>query len=180
MVKNQTGGNRAKSFARKNETSHREHQRIRLSECDEEVYACVNKLYGNTCSITTIDGISLIGHIRKKFSGRGKRMSIISDRSVVLVGMRHWENPAKHCDILEVYSPHEVEQLKNIPNIRFERLSYLITPPVSIGSVKSGDEAFDFGISVSESKTTMEDELSGTKTEKFELKEEDEIDIDDI
>jgi len=178
MVKNQTGGNRAKSFARKNETSNREHQRLRLSECEEEVYACVNKLFGNTCSVTTIDGQTLIGHIRKKFSGRGKRMSIISDRCVVLVGMRHWEKTAKNCDILEVYSAHEVEQLKNIPKIRFERLMHLITP-VNVG-VKSGDEAFDFGIGVAESKLMTEDDLTGTKTEKFELKQEEEIDIDEI
>jgi hypothetical protein len=94
--------------------------------------------------------------------------------------MRHWEKTAKNCDILEVYSSHEVEQLKNIPKIRFERLMHLIIP-ADVGSVKAGDEAFDFGIGIAESKSAIvEDELSGTKAEKFELKEEEEIDIDDI
>ena len=181
MVKNQTGGNRAKSFARKNETSVGR-ERLRLAECDEEVYACVNKLFGNTCSVTTIDGETLIGHIRKKFSGRGKRTSIITDRCVVLVGMRHWEKTAKNCDILEVYSSHEVEQLKNIPKIRFERLLPLI---MSAGSSEDKhtkvEDAFDFGIA-SSSPDNDDDvkEILESKTEIFELNQQEEINIDDI
>jgi len=183
MVKNQTGGNRAKSFARKNESSVGR-ERLRLAECEEEVYACVNKLFGNTCSVTTIDGNTMIGHIRKKFSGRGKRTSIITDRCVVLVGMRHWEKTAKNCDILEVYSSHEVEQLKNIPKIRFERLLPLIMSGEHTSSDKNKiDDVFDFGVSVGNNtcvEEIVEQQLSGTKTEIFVLKEEDEIDIDDI
>jgi hypothetical protein len=187
MVKNQTGGNRAKSFARKNEGT-RTVERLRLSECDEEVYACVTKLFGNTCAITTIDGETLIGHIRKKFSGKGKRTSTITDRCVVLVGLRHWEKVAKNCDILEVYSPNEVEQLKNIPKIKFERLLPLIMTGGEILSTKnkSVEEGFDIGFKGSYSedmdalKEEVKKELEGVKVEAFELSEEEEIDMDDI
>jgi len=181
MVKNQTGGNRAKSFARKNESSVGR-ERLRLSECDEEIYACVTKLYGNTCAVTTIDGLSLIGHIRKKFSGRGKRTSTITDRCVVLIGLRHWEKEAKNCDILEVYSSNEVDQLKNIPKIRFERLLPLI---MSGGEGESKDkpkkieDAFDFGIGRgddNDNDETVKEQLSG---ETFEM-EGQQVDIDDI
>ena len=122
MVKNATGGNRAKSFARKNEKSC-DATRLRLSACDEEQYACVTKIYGGgMCAITTINGVSLMGHIRSKFSGRGKRNSIITPSTIVLVGMREWESTPKNCDILEVYTASEVDQLKNIPKVHFEKL----------------------------------------------------------
>jgi hypothetical protein len=175
MVKNQTGGNRTKSFARKNESSGNE--RLRLSECDEEVYACVTKLFGNTCAITTIEGENLIGHIRKKFSGKGKRTSTITDRCIVLVGMRHWEKTAKNCDILEVYSQNEVEQLKHIPKIRFERLLPLI---MNQDLQIEKNDVFDFGISANNDYEEEKEELEGKGKIEFELKEEDEINIDDI
>ena len=121
MVKNSCGGNRAKSFARKNEKNGA--SRLRLSSCEDEQYACVTKMYGNgMCAITTIAGVSLMGHIRSKFRGRGKRNSIITTSTIVLVGMREWESPAKNCDILEVYTESEVDQLKNIPKVQFEKL----------------------------------------------------------
>jgi initiation factor 1A len=183
MVKNQTGGNRAKSFARKNESSVGRVERLRLAECDEEIYACVTKLYGNTCAVTTIDGQSLMGHIRKKFSGRGKRTSTITDRCVVLVGLRHWEKEAKNCDILEVYSANEVEQLKNIPKVRFERLLPLIMSGMVVESKpKKIDDAFDFGFGMDDNEiidtdaADVKEPLSG---ETFEMDGE-QIDIDDI
>ena len=183
MVKNQTGGNRAKSFARKNESSVGRVDKLRLADCDEEIYACVTKFYGNTCAITTIDGQTLIGHIRKKFSGRGKRTSIITDRCIVLVGLRHWEKEAKNCDILEVYSANEVEQLKNIPKIKFERLLPLImtgeSAAVTKEKTKKIEDTFDFGIGVGyeEDMKEMTNELGETET--FEMEAE-KIDIDDI
>ena len=181
MVKNQTGGNRAKSFARKNESSVGRVDRSRLSECDEEIYACVTKLYGNTCAVITIDGQALSGHIRKKFSGRGKRTSTITDSCVVLVGLRHWEKEAKNCDILEVYSANEVEQLKNIPKVRFERLLPLIMSGIAVESKpKKIDDAFDFGIGMDDNEiidtADAKEPLSG---ETFEMDGE-QIDIDDI
>jgi initiation factor 1A len=191
MVKNQTGGNRAKSFARKNESAVGRVERLRLAECDEEVYACVTKLYGNTCAVTTIDGLTLMGHIRKKFSGRGKRTSTITNGCAVLVGLRHWEKEAKNCDILEVYNSNEVEQLKNIPKIRFERLLPLVmagagapTESVSSGGAKSKkilEDAFDFGIGggYQEDLEEIKEELS-TGANTFVLDQQDIIDIDDI
>ena len=183
MVKNNTGGNRAKSFARKNEGA-RAVERLRLSECDEEIYACVTKLFGNTCAITTIDGKNLLGHIRKKFSGRGKRTSTIVNGCVVLVGLRHWEKEAKNCDILEVYSPNEVEQLKNIPKIRFEKLLPFIMANETVNKGNTKEETFDITFSnngyADDMKELENKELEGIKVEEFTLNESEEIDIDDI
>jgi hypothetical protein len=123
-----------------------------------------------------------MGHIRKKFSGRGKRTSTITDRCVVLVGLRHWEKEAKNCDILEVYSANEVEQLKNIPKVRFERLLPLIMTGAVVESVKKIDDAFDFGFGRDDSElidtdaADVKEPLSG---ETFEMDVE-QIDIDDI
>ena len=183
MVKNSTGGNRAKSFARKNESS-RALERLRLSECDEEVYACVTKLFGNTCAITTIDGKNMLGHIRKKFSGKGKRHNIIAAGVVVLVGLRHWEKEAKNCDILEIYSPNEVEQLKNIPKLKFERLLPFIMANETVGNGNKKEDSFDITFSnngyAEDMKELENKELEGIKIEEFTLNESEEIDIGDI
>lgn len=184
MVKNQSGGSRAKSFARKNEQV-REKERLRLSECDEEVYACVTKVYGGgMCAITTITGQNLLGHIRKKFSGRGKRTSMVGPNTVVLVGMRHWESTAKNCDILEVYSVNEVEQLKTIPKVGFERLQQFIITGPSTGEKTQSDDVAGFDIGMGDYDDVGRDEEKGeledVKVDEFTLENGDEICIDDI
>jgi len=186
MLKNNSGGKRAKSFARKNEAV-RTVERLRLSECDEEVYACVIKIFGNTCAIITIDGKNLLGHIRKKFSGRGKRTSTIVNGSVVLIGLRHWEKEEKNCDILEVYSANEVEQLKNIPKIRFERLIPFIMANETASGGNTKEETYDITFSnngnngyADDMKEMENQDLEGIKVDEFKLNESEEIDIDDI
>ena len=189
MVKNQHGGNRAKSFARKNEISARTNQRLRLADEEGEVYACVTKLYGNTCAISTIDGKKLIGHIRSKFSGRNKRGNIIGTNTIVLVGLREWESTPKNCDILEVYSANEVEQLKNIPKVQFERLYPYITNTDNTSAESEQDSGFTFGFSttatsgantVTSDPVDVDKSSSELKVEVFDLQETEEIDIDDI
>jgi len=184
MVKNKSGGNRAKSFARKNENNSERSQRLRLSECDEEVYACVTKLHGNTCALTTITGMNLVGHIRSKFSGRNKRGNLIGTNTIVLVGLRDWESTPKNCDILEVYSPNEVDQLKTIPKVGFERLYPYITNTDNSTSMSESDAAYNFGYSTNSANemTSIAEEntLDTIKVAAFDLQEADEIDIDDI
>lgn len=185
MVKNQNGGNRAKSFARKNERPI-ERERIRFAEAIGETYAVVTKIFGGgMCSITTIDGLKLLGHIRRKFSGRNKRNNIITSNTVVLAGLREWESTPKNCDILEVYSANEISQLKTNPKIQFEKLLQYITE--SAGGSSSGTKeeiGFDIGYSTTD---TYEDDteesktgLTSIKTEKFDMEKIEEINIDDI
>ena len=116
MVKN-AGGKRTKGAARKFMTA-KPSNKLRLSECPDEKYAYVTKMLGGCeCSVTTVDNINLLCHIRNKFSGRNKQSNFISIGSVVLVGLRTWENPAKKCDLIEVYNADEVDKLQQIPGI---------------------------------------------------------------
>lgn len=180
MVKNQNGGNRAKSFARKNERPV-ERQRIRYSEEEEELYAVVTKIFGGgMCSITTIDGLQLLGHIRRKFSGRNKRNNIITSNTIVLIGLREWESTPKNCDILEVYTANEISQLKTNPKFQFEKLSQYIID--TVGSSTKTEEGFDFGYNATDVDNEV-DEIGITGSSDvldFDIGITEEIIIDDI
>jgi translation initiation factor IF-1 len=120
MVKNQTGGNKQKSQARKYSVNVRENK-LRLSEDEGEKYAQVVSLLGNgMCYVIIDNNTKLLCIIRGKFKGRGKRDNIIKKGSWVLVGLREWEhapndkNKFQKCDLLELYSDYNKEQLKKI------------------------------------------------------------------
>jgi len=123
MVKNTTGGNTNKKFARKHATSSKAGNKLRISEDEGELYAVTTKNLGNNMfhAIAT-DGITYLVHIRGKFSGRGKRDNIIEGGVWVLIGLREWSNQAPatsggklkmvQCDLLEVYSELDKTRLK--------------------------------------------------------------------
>lgn len=116
MVKNTTGGTGTKGLARKHQSA--SDNRLRLPECELELFAIVTKMLGNgMCEIYTNDNTRLIGHIRNKFRGKQKRNNMLSVNSIVMIGLREWENPIKNCDILTIYESNQVEQLRNIPGI---------------------------------------------------------------
>ena len=112
MVKN-TGGNKAKKFARKVVSA--PDRGTRLAEEQGEMYAIVLKLMGNNiCEVLCIDGETRQCVIRKKFSGKGKRDNFLCKGRWVLVGLRSWEVTRKEkekCDLLEVYSDYNRETL---------------------------------------------------------------------
>jgi len=170
MVKNTTGGTGTKSLARKNENNGRS-RHIRLSEDELEHYACVTKMFGNgMCEIYTNNNQRLIGHIRNKFRGKQKRHNLISLFSIVLVGLREWEKPAKNCDIMSIYDEMQIEQLKNIPSINIEHILQLRT---SGSFSKTTDTDVEFTMEEEHIKKTGEEE-------EFVLEKTEEINIDDI
>lgn len=117
MVKNTNGGKGAKGLARKLSSSNDNH-RLRVSDSHDEKYAFVKQMLGNgMCSVITNDNLSLICHIRSKFRGRSKRNNFVTKNSIVLVGIRDWENPSKNCDLLELYDDNDLIQLKKLPSI---------------------------------------------------------------
>lgn len=121
MVKNTTGGTGTKGLARKHQ--YKSDNKLRTPEDSLEKIACVTKMLGNgMCEIFTEDNTKLIGHIRNKFRGKQKRNNLISTFSIVLIGLREWENPIKNCDILSLYDDNQVEQLKQIPNIKIDNI----------------------------------------------------------
>jgi translation initiation factor IF-1 len=103
MVKNTTGGNRAKSQARKHNIKEDTTERVPTSEFERVAY--VSKMYGNgMCQIITTDSglhLELLCHIRGKFK-KNKKHNFVSLNSNVLVGLREYENPPKNCDLLEI------------------------------------------------------------------------------
>lgn len=117
MVKNFSGGNKSKGFARKNYT--KKDNGLRTSQEEGEVYAQVTKLLGGTaCHVITLDNMKMLCHIRGKFRGRGKRDNFISNGTWILVGLREWEKvPMKdkllNCDLIEVYNEADKLRLKN-------------------------------------------------------------------
>jgi translation initiation factor 1A len=115
MVKN-AGGNKAKRQARKYNVPSAAREKLRLAIEDGEIYACVQKLYGNgRCGVVGIDGKEYMCRIGGKFSGRSMRDNLIAVGTWLLVGLREWESGDKrrNCDVLEVYSAIEAERLRS-------------------------------------------------------------------
>ena len=93
MVKNTTGGNKAKSKASKSFIKPA-NTYLRTAECEFELYAQVTRVLGNgMCHVLCVnDGQTRLCHIRGKFRGRGKGDNIVKNGSWLLVGLREWEN----------------------------------------------------------------------------------------
>ena len=122
MVKNTTGGNKAKGQARKL-TTHPVSSRLRLAREEGELYGKVKSMLGNgMCEVMCDDGKPRLCFIRGKFKGRGKRDNFMTRDSFILVGKREWEDDeAKvikgktklpNCDLLEVYKDGDIERIK--------------------------------------------------------------------
>jgi translation initiation factor IF-1 len=126
MVKNIAGGNNGKKVARKHTTKNK--NELRLSKSDDEKYAIVKKLLGNTCDVICEDGVDRRCIIRGKFTGRNKRDNMIDSGTYILIGLREWvdeenisrsscDKNIKYCDLLEVYNSMERDILRRTHNI---------------------------------------------------------------
>ena len=126
MVKNITGGNNGKKVARKHTTKGK--NELRISKSDNEKYAIVKKLLGNTCDVICEDGVDRRCIIRGKFTGRNKRDNMIDGGTYILIGLREWvdednisrsscDKNIKYCDLLEVYNSMERDILRRTHNI---------------------------------------------------------------
>jgi initiation factor 1A len=126
MVKNTHGGSGHKKFGRKFSTAAKSN-RLRISEDEGEIYAIVTKMLGNGMfHCVCIDGEARLGHIRGKFSGRGKRDNMVEAGKWVLIGLREWDigsdkatttivkgkEKLQKSDLLEVYSDADKIRLK--------------------------------------------------------------------
>jgi len=180
MVKNTTGGTGTKGLARKHQVGGSDNGRIRLPECDLEQFALVTKMLGNgMCEVYTNDNVRMIGHIRNKFRGKQKRHNLLAKHTIVLVGLREWENPFKNCDILTMYDNSQIDQLRNIPNINIKKVLEL-----QLGSTfkNTNQDNVQFSNDIdepSDSSTNAQQELA-SKCEEFNLDKVAAIDIDDI
>jgi hypothetical protein len=164
MVKNTTGGTGTKSLARKHQSNG--NAKLRLPAEELEQIACVTKMLGNgMCEIYTAA------------NGKNKRNNLLSTTSVVLIGLRDWERPAKNCDLLTIYEDTHINQLKNIPNINMNNIMKLRNANIMEGKEDTTNE-IEFG-----HKDEEEEEVIapvGKTKEVFTLENTMEVDIDDI
>jgi initiation factor 1A len=162
MVKNTTGGSGHKSQARKL-VSGKSSNIVRVSQESGEKYAIITKMLGNgMCNITTEDGETLLCHIRGKFRGRNKKTSIVSCNSIVLVGLRDWESVIKNCDLIEVYSAEDVQQLRSRAAQQIEKLEKFTAGTFKATSeellVFSNEEHIDHAVLSTDNAIQEEDE----------------------
>lgn len=149
MVKNSTGGNKAKGFARKNLV--KRDTALRVAREDGEIYAqAVKVMGGSIASAIDIDGNPLRAHIRGKFRGRGKRDNFIGPSTWLLVGLHDWQSDKikpgdlKDCDILEVYNETDKNRLKNsVTNVNWSK--FIANDSKTIGAT-DGDIGEEVGI----------------------------------
>ena len=143
MVKNTHGGSGHKKFARKDTNGGGgRNARLRVSECSDEMYAIATKMCGNNMvQVHCLDDILRLCHIRRNFSGRRKRDNFVSVGTWLLVGLRDYDEgkgsasaaasttetskkvKLPNCDLLEVYSSVEKEQLRNSIDARWNILT---------------------------------------------------------
>jgi hypothetical protein len=186
MVKNSTGGNKSKGFARKNLV--KRDTALRVAKEEGEIYAqAVKILGGSIASVIDIEGNPLRAHIRGKFRGRGKRDNFIGPGTWLLVGLHDWQSSSKpgdirDCDILEVYNDNDKTRLKNsVTTINWNTFiandSKTITTPE--------DEVDESGIEFADEATQEFEQLIAAQAQAkgkntIIMEEGDEIDVDEI
>lgn len=105
MVKNNVGGNKVKTKARKNNQK-KEHLLDELKKTDDQEYAYIKKKLGNgRYDVFCTDRVNRIGIscgiVRKRFR--------IELGNIILISLRGYQD--KICDILHVYNQDEVDKL---------------------------------------------------------------------
>ena len=185
MVKNQ-GGNKSKRMGRK--FLQTGPSKTRFSEDPDEIYAVCVKMHGPSCDVLCIDGKTRLCFIRNKFKGRGKRDSLISIGTWLLVGRREFEgvreNKKENSDLLEVYSQNDKKTLEqHNSNLTWNILQ-------SVQSIHGNTENDDDGLIFGDDDTYEYERLvkSHIKNEPIKMigatqedsDQEDDIDTDDI
>jgi initiation factor 1A len=150
MVKNLKGGSSHKSQARKHaQPSVTSSSKTRLAN-EGEKYAQVIKLLGNgMCHVLCDDGNTRLCIIRGKFKYRGRRDNNVTNNSWVLIGLRDFEteksNKMCHCDLLEIYSDRDKENLKvQETNINWRK--FIMNDNLSVNGTIMGEEKEEYFI----------------------------------
>ena len=184
MVKNTTGGNKSKGQARKFINAVPK-SGLRLSSDELELYARVTKNLGNgMCHVICIDGETRLCHIRGKFRGRGKKNNLVGLDTILLVGLREWEQGSskkegkiQNCDLLEVYNDSDKQRLMDSVSVNWDTLV-----PHDSNSSGNINDIVDFEDNkTSEYHELINLEIQNNKSTKIvTINDEDEIDINDI
>jgi len=202
MVKNTHGGSGHKQFARKHTISSKSNK-LRVSEDEGEIYSIVTKMLGNGMfHCHCIDGKSRLGHIRGKFSGRGKRDNMVECGKWVLIGLREWDvsskksssiskekEKIKQCDLLEVYSDMDKQRLKESVSENWNILESNDVSKVNLNKLGDFSDELIFGTDKDFERVRLIQEMQSSTTERITLRVEEtdvvepaekEINFDDI
>jgi len=126
-MKKNAGGNKAKKRARNYGPSI-----FRPAKEEGEMYASVLRKRGKgLLEVQCIDGNIRNCQIRKKFYGS---KDPLNTGSWILVGLHSWETNTNKCDLLEIYSPSDVERLQTMSG----------NWSVLLGEAKAQDDLVDF------------------------------------
>jgi initiation factor 1A len=202
MVKNTHGGSGHKKFARKF-TSGPKSNKLRISEDEGEIYAIVTKMLGNGMfHCHCLDNTMRLGHIRGKFSGRGKRDNLVEGGKWVLIGLREWDVPSEkssvsltkakdkmqQCDLLEVYSDSDKQRLKETVSENWQILDNNDVSKDKNNDI-TGDDQLVFSTDRDIERQNLIEQMKSATAEKITLKlgenpeeteKEEEVNFDDI
>lgn len=184
MVKNVSGGSKHKNVARKNLGGGGRSHKLRKATEEGELYAVVTKILGGSnCSVVGCDDKERMCVIRGKFRAAGrKRDNTLRMGTLVLVGDRTWETSASRitCDLLEVYTDGDKEQLKDTEtSVKWDFLNGV--GEINKGKCESVDDGLVFGDNtVKEEYENLIIEQTGEKATTIDFDHEGEVDIDDI
>lgn len=187
MVKNSTGGNKAKGFARKNLV--KRENALRLANEEGEIYAqSVKVMGGNIASGIDIEGQPLRVHIRGKFRGRGKRDNFIAPGTWLLVGLHEWgpdktkSGDIKDCDVLEVYNDTDKNRLKNsVTSVNWSKFIANDTKTIGAGDDDGDDREIQFADEVTqEYQELIASQASTGISNTIIIDDGEAIDVDDI
>jgi len=181
MVKNVSGGSGQKSKGRKYEVKKSSVLRMPEEEGEEIGYVTKNE-GGGICRVSVMIGNEekkLRCHIRGKFRSRNRKDNNINQGSIVMVGLRDWEEEKKECDILEVYDQEEIKMMKSNTSL-MEKINRLQQSNQTITSAQTkctSRNEIEFTMDVDEEIkiTNKPDNHTNTNTNT-----ETEINIDDI
>jgi initiation factor 1A len=187
MVKNSTGGNKAKGQARKFVTAPKSHA-LRLAQDDSEIYAVVMKNLGNgMCHVLCMDNKTRLCHIRGKFTGRRKKENIIRVGSWVIIGLREWEagkvfdKKLENCDLLEVYDDADKDRLKvTLPSLSWHLFNAHDTRPRASVEEDDGFEFMDERTAEYRDLIQQQIQSSSTAVARSITMDDQEINVDDI
>ena len=125
MVKNTVGGKKGKMLANKR-SGGSSGGKLRLSECEEEIYVCVTKVCGGGVFIVVDNNKNEYqAYLRGKMKGPNKRHNFVSTFSILLVGIRLDSSEHNKCDILFVYDSNDIHYLSLLPHINLNHIIQL-------------------------------------------------------
>lgn len=178
--------------------------KLRVSEDEMEVYAIVTKVLGNNMfHCVGIDNVTRLGHIRGKFTGRGKRDNMVLNGVWILVGLREWsesddkplaqtvavKKKLSSCDLLEVYNDGDKSRLMESQQQNWSVLSNNDVAKEKFSSGMEDVESFAFATDKEIERNRLIDEINSETKEKMKLvipstalnaADDDAFDLDDI